>query len=150
MKLNQKSQWDEDQIVAFLGSATVPIRLSFLNDKHEPLICSLWYRYEKGVIWCASHKNSFLVKQLKNNSKISFEVSTNDYPYKGVRGQANIALVKADADKVLGQLITKYLAGSNTSLSTWLMSRSDDEYVIKITPSSINAWDFSNRMQKSE
>lgn len=149
MKLNKKSQWQEDQITAFLETAGFPIRLSFLNQANEPKICSLWFQYSDGAIWSASHKNSFLIKQLQNNQTVAFEVSTNEYPYKGVRGTAEVALSMSNADKVLDSLIKKYLGNGNSSLATWLMSRSDDEFVIKMTPTKVNAWDFSDRMQSN-
>jgi hypothetical protein len=148
MKLNAKSLWDEDQIIKFLENAEIPIRLSFLNKAKEPQICSLWYQYDNGVICCASHKNSFLIKQLKHNTNISFEVSSNEYPYKGIRGKAEIELSMINAENILGKLISKYLGSNNSKLSSWLMSRIDDEYVIKIIPTVVNSWDFSDRMEK--
>tara|TARA_R110002110_G_scaffold66978_1_gene182973 strand:- start:60474 stop:60917 length:444 start_codon:yes stop_codon:yes gene_type:complete len=147
MKLNPKSQWDENQIVAFLATSRIPIRLSFLNKANEPQICSLWYEYEDAALWSASHKNSFLINQLKHNSTVSFEISTNDYPYKGVRGKAEVELSRVNADRVLGKLIAKYLGDGNTALSSWLLGRADDEYVIRIKPTLVNSWDFSGRME---
>ena len=87
------------------------------------------------------------MNQLKNNSKVSFEISTNEYPYKGVRGKAEVELSKLNADNVLAQLIEKYLDEKNSKLASWLMSRADSEYVLKIRPSIINSWDFSGRME---
>lgn len=149
MKLNKKSQWNQNQIVTFLEQSEIPIRLSFLNAANEPHICSLWYIYDNNAIWCAAHKNSFLIDQLKLNANISFEVSSNEYPYKGVRGKAVVELTMENADKTLSELIAKYLGNNNAKLSTWLMSRADDEYVIKVVPRLVNSWDFSNRMEKS-
>jgi hypothetical protein len=100
------------------------------------------------VIWCASHRNSFLINQLKRNSRISFEISSNEYPYKGVRGKAEVELSMNNAEKILNKLISKYLGSNNAKLSAWLMSRADDEYVINITPTLVNSWDFSDRMEK--
>ena len=148
MQLNPKSPWDEPKIVQFLETSEFPIRLAFLDKANEPLICSLWYQYENGVLWCASHKKSFLVSRLKNNKKIGFEVSTNDYPYKGVRGKAEVELSMLNTESTLSTLIAKYLGSGNAQLSSWLLSRADDEYVIKITPKTVNSWDFSHRMKK--
>ena len=68
------------------------------------MICSLWFCYHDGIIWAASHKNSFLVKQLRDKPQVAFEVSTNEYPYKGVRGKARVELTTNNADKVLATL----------------------------------------------
>ena len=148
MLINKKSQWNEAQIIDFLGNTISPVRLSFLSKKQEPQICSLWYLYDDGVIWAASHKNSFLIKQLKHNDKVAFEISSNDYPYTGVRGKADVELVQSNAEHVLDKLIARFLGNSNKELAEWLMSRAADEYAIKLTPTYVNAWDFSNRMEK--
>ena len=44
---------------------------------------ALWFKFMDDSLWSASHENSYIVKQLKNNGKVSFEISTNEYPYKG-------------------------------------------------------------------
>ena len=146
MKISSKSQWDESEIRRFLNNATIPMRLSFMNKNGEPMICSLWFKFIDDSLWSASHENSYVVSQLKNNRKVSFEISTNEYPYKGVRGKAEVELSKLNADNVLAGLIDKYLDERNSKLASWLMSRADSEYVLKITPSIINSWDFSDRM----
>ena len=117
-----------------------------MNKNHEPMICSLWFKFIDDSLWSASHENSYVVSQLEKNRKVSFEVSTNEYPYKGVRGKAEVELSKLNADNVLAELIDKYLDERNSKLASWLMSRADSEYVLKITPSIINSWDFSDRM----
>ena len=147
MRVAAKSQWDEKQIVGFLKTEEIPIRLAFLDRDGSPRICSLWYQYADGVIWLASHKSSFLVSQLKESGVVSFEVSTNDYPYKGVRGKAAVELLQKGAAGVLDDLIAKYLKDGNTPLAAWLKSRARDEFAIKLTPSTVNAWDFSHRME---
>ena len=104
MKISSKSQWDESEIRRFLNNATIPMRLSFMNKNGEPMICSLWFKFIDDSLWSASHQNAYVVNQLKNNSKVSFEISTNEYPYKGVRGKAEVELSKLNADNVLAQL----------------------------------------------
>ena len=147
MKINSKSVWQRTQIDDFLTKSTMPVRISFVDSSGHPRICSLWYRYDNGAIWSASHQNAFLIKQLKKNQKVAFEISSNDYPYKGVRGKALATLVKSDAEPVLKALIAKYLGESNKKLASWLVGRADEEYAIKLVPESVNAWDFSDRME---
>ncbi|ROR97973.1 hypothetical protein EDC56_3642 [Sinobacterium caligoides] len=146
MMISDDCQWSQQEILSFLAAAKIPLRASFCNTKNEPMICSLWFKSDGITLWAASHENSYLIKQLKHNQTISFEVSTNEYPYKGVRGKATVELVKNNADAILHELIDKYLGNSNNQLATWLLSRASNEYAIKITPSHINSWDFSDRM----
>ncbi|MGK0499731.1 MAG: nitroimidazol reductase NimA-like FMN-containing flavoprotein [Oceanicoccus sp.] len=148
MKIHPKSAWSKAKIFEYLDQAKTPLRISFNNNDGYPTIGSLWYVHQDGVLWAASHKNSHIIKTLKNTQKIGFEIATNEYPYHGVRGKANITLVKYDSENVLEQVINKYLQGSNEDLSRWLMSRKSDEYSIRISPITINSWDFSGRMAR--
>ncbi|MFT6051428.1 MAG: nitroimidazol reductase NimA-like FMN-containing flavoprotein [Halioglobus sp.] len=146
MKIHPNSAWSKDTIFEYLDNANTPLRISCTGSDGYPIICSLWYIHQDGVLWSASHKNSHMVKTLRKDPKIGFEVATNEYPYHGVRGKANITLLEDSAEDILEKVIGKYLRGSNKNLSDWLMSRKADEYAIKISPITLNSWDFSARM----
>lgn len=148
MKIHPKSAWTEDKITAFLNEAKIPMRIACTGRDGFPTICSLWFFYNEGALWSASHKNSHIVKQLSANPKIGLEIATNEYPYHGVRGRGVAELIAENAGDTLQTLIEKYLGDSNASLATWLMSRVDDEYAIKVAPLALNSWDFSDRMKK--
>jgi hypothetical protein len=53
-----------------------------------------------------------------------------------------------NAQQLLEQLIQRYAINPETYLAKWLLSRSDDEYVLCISPNWLTAWDFSSRMKK--
>lgn len=146
MKIHASSPWSEEEIFSYLDRATTPIRISCDDGDGYPIICSLWFIHQDGVLWAASHQDAHIIKVLMKNPKIGFEVATNDYPYRGVRGKANITLLKGDPENILEKAIDKYLQGSNTKLSNWLLSRKQEEFAIKICPISVNSWDFSKRM----
>jgi len=148
LKIHSKSAWSEAEIIRYLDQANTPVRVSCSDADDYPIVCSLWYVHHKGELWAASHKNSHIVKVLKKNPKIGFEVATNEYPYHGVRGKADVTLHSGYAEDILEQLIAKYLKGSNKDLANWLLSRKEDEYAIKIAPVSLNSWDFSGRMTR--
>lgn len=148
MKINPKSQWNEKQIIDFLSESKIPLRLSFCDLHGHPRICSLWFKYNDGILWAASHQNAYLVRQLQQNDRVSFEVSTDDYPYRGVRGTAVAGLVSHDAGEVLQLLIDKYLGETNRTLAQWLLGRVEHEYAIRIVPTAVNSWDFSHRMTR--
>jgi nitroimidazol reductase NimA-like FMN-containing flavoprotein (pyridoxamine 5'-phosphate oxidase superfamily) len=149
MKISKKSTWTEGEIEVFLAAAKTPMRLAFNDRDGFPGVCSLWFYFDEGCFWAASHKNSHVIKMLKQSGKVSLEVATNEYPYKGVRGKANVELTTDGASAVLNRLIDRYLVDGNNKLADWLLSRVADEYVLKVTPHTLNAWDFSSRMDKS-
>ena len=49
----------------------------------------------------ATHKNSHIINVLRSNSKIGLEVATNEFPYHGVRGKANVELMDGWTSKPL-------------------------------------------------
>ncbi len=148
MKIHPSSAWSASEIESYLERADTPMRISVLGSDGYPLICSLWFVLRDGSLWAASHKNSHIVKVLEGNPKIGFEVATNEYPYHGVRGRAQVSLHEDSEENILEQLIDKYLQGTNQKLAAWLLSRKKDEYALKIVPIAINSWDFSDRMER--
>lgn len=147
MKIHSNSAWSKEEIFSYLDRAKTPIRIACNGKGGYPLICSLWFFHDDGTLWAASHKNAHIIKVLQSNAKVGFEVATNEYPYHGVRGKADIELIDDSSGDVLSELIDKYLQGSNKTLSSWLMSRSSEEWAMKIVPTFLNSWDFSNRME---
>jgi nitroimidazol reductase NimA-like FMN-containing flavoprotein (pyridoxamine 5'-phosphate oxidase superfamily) len=148
MKIHRNSAWSQQEISNYLDQTNTPLRIACNDGDGYPIICSLWFVHQDGVLWAASHKNSHIIKTLLKNPKIGFEVATNEYPYHGVRGKANVELLENEAGSILEKVIAKYLQDSNQKLGTWLMSRKKDEYAIKISPLSLNSWDFSERMEQ--
>ncbi|GAB5450959.1 MAG: hypothetical protein Hals2KO_12870 [Halioglobus sp.] len=148
MNVHSNSAWSREEIFRYLDRATTPLRISCNDDDDYPVICSLWFVHNDGVLWAASHKSSHIVKALGSSPRIGFEVATNEYPYHGVRGKADVTLLEDRTENVLEKVIDKYLQGSNTQLASWLLSRKDDEYAIRISPVSINSWDYSRRMAR--
>jgi hypothetical protein len=41
----------------------------------------------------------------------------------------------------------RYLGKRESRLAQWLLGRADEEYVVRIAPSWITSWDFSERME---
>jgi len=144
-KLNKNSAWDRQGIARFLDDAVVPLRLG-VESKNNPLIVTLWFEYRDAAIWCAAHRDSLVVKVLQDNPACAVDISTNDIPYRGVRGAGRAACLPADGAQTLDRLIERYLGGSDSQLARWLKSRQEDEVALKITPNWLTSWDFSKRM----
>jgi len=146
-KIRSNSAWDQQQIERFLDDVLIPVRLACNDKKGVPLICSLWFIYIDGVLWCATQQSASVVSFLENGPECAFEVAPESMPYKGVRGQGRVTLLPGQGAEVLQQLIDRYLGNRNSPFAEWLMSRAENEVAIKIEPEWINSWDFSGRMQ---
>ena len=147
LQIKKNSQWNENQIREYLNDTAFPMRLACLDRNGYPLVCSLWFLFKDGCLWCASHSNSYIVKLLKEDRRCSFEIGVNSPPYMGIRGQGDATLVKERAGEILVGLIKRYPVSEDSSLARWLLSRVADEYAIQIDIKQITAWDYTPRMR---
>jgi len=138
--------WDADKTEAFLDSATVPLRLSCHATGESLWMLSLWFLYREDAFWCATSANADVVDYLAEDDHVAFEISTNDPPYKGVRGNGT-ASVEPDPEKtLLRELLRRYLGGTDSELADRLLSPEREEVTIRIDPDRLYTWDFTDRM----
>jgi len=144
--IKESSKYSEAEIIEFLSTAVIPMRLACNTEKGFPLVASHWFKYQDGALYCAIHRSSLVAKLLTKDPRCGFEIAGDSVPYRGVRGQGNAALLMQNAGENLHNLILRYLGDTQSSLAKWLLSRSDEEYLVRITPTWVTSWDFSERM----
>ncbi len=137
--------WDRDRVDEFLNDACVPVRLGCRTPGDTPWIVSLWFSWD-GAINCATSANADLVDFLAHDDHVSFEVSTNDPPYKGVRGRGHAAVSADEEKRVLRSLLDRYLGGVDNSTGDRLLDPERDEVHVRIDPARLHTWDYSERM----
>jgi nitroimidazol reductase NimA-like FMN-containing flavoprotein (pyridoxamine 5'-phosphate oxidase superfamily) len=137
--------WTGAEIESFLGEARIPLRVAIQGAK-GPLIVALWYQYEKGSLWSCSPSHSFVVQALEVHSEVGFDVSTNDLPYKGVRGRCHAYCNDTESKRELEHLLRRYLGGTDNGLARWLLARPVTETVIRFDIDWLTSWDFTPRM----
>jgi nitroimidazol reductase NimA-like FMN-containing flavoprotein (pyridoxamine 5'-phosphate oxidase superfamily) len=138
--------WSIEEAEAYLTASRVPLRLACRTPTGGLWMLSLWYRYEGGAFHCATGADADIVGYLEANPGVAFEVSDNDPPYKGVRG-AGTATVERDEDKtLLESLLRAYLGGTDNELATRLLDADREEVRLRIEPSKLYTWDFTERM----
>ena len=145
--LRNSSGWTIGQIEEFLEQAVIPIRVGCLTEDGRPLVCSLWFLYEGGLIYCATQESARLVAMLEASPEVAFEIAGDDMPYRGVRGQGRATVSKADGAKTLRRLINRYVEDQETGFAHWLETRSANEVALVIEPDWLTSWDFSARMR---
>jgi len=142
---NTYGSWSGAEIETFLSETRIPLRLSFAG-KSGLLIVPVWFEYQAGRFWSCSPNDSLLVTALRDNSAVAFDVSTNDLPYRGVRGRGSARCTTAADNQALERLLQRYLAGTDNPLAQWLLNRTVAEAVIEIEITWLTSWDFSDRM----
>jgi nitroimidazol reductase NimA-like FMN-containing flavoprotein (pyridoxamine 5'-phosphate oxidase superfamily) len=139
--------WQRRQIDQYLAQTRLPIRLACVAEDGFPRVVSVWFRYAEGVFFCATHRDSQLARMVQRNPRVGFEVSTNEPPYFGVRGQGLAELSTEGGEETLRTLIDRYLGASNASLGRWLMSRGDEELLLRVETQRFYSWDYRKRME---
>ena len=117
-----------------------------LQTRSGLLIVPLWFSYRDGCLWSCSPRSSTLAKSLANHPEVAFDISTNEIPYQGVRGRALAECLTPDGTKELEELLERYLTDSDSQLARWLLSRADNEVLIRWDITWLTSWDFSSRM----
>jgi hypothetical protein len=138
--------WSEQETDEYLRTTGVPVRLACVGSDGFPRVVSLWYRYEAGDLYCVTHQSSKIASLLTADGRVGFEVSPNEPPYCGVRGQGVVTLEPLGQSPMLQQLLDRYLGDADSDLGSWLLSRSAEELLIKIQPSRLFTWDYRQRM----
>ncbi|GAA0528120.1 hypothetical protein SAMN04488066_11340 [Halorubrum aquaticum] len=143
--MNLTGPWDRSRVDEFLADATIPIRIGCRTPADDPWMVSLWFQWD-GAVHCATGADADVVDFLAADHRVSFEVSTNDPPYMGVRGRGR-ATTTADEDKrLLRSLLERYLGGTDNELSERLLRPDREEVHVRIEPERLHSWDFTGRM----
>ncbi len=146
MTIDISGAWKKTQIDQFLDDITLPIRLSCVAPDGFPRVISLWFLYREDKLICVTHQSAKLVSLLNNNNKVGFELAPDAPPYHGVRGQGIATLAPLGDDPALRALLEKYIGDLDSGFSKWLLSRSDEELIVCITPHRLFSWDYRERM----
>jgi len=137
--------WDLAQIEDFLTTTTIPVRLASAG-RSGPMVQSMWFLWRDCRLWCATQRSAVVVHRLAADPACGFEVAGDRPPYRGVRGQGRAEIIRTDGAEVLAELLHRYLGGTSSELARWLLSRTENEVAIAITPEHLSSWDFSSRM----
>lgn len=129
-----------------LRESVSPIRIACNTSRGYPLIVPLWYQLENGALWSVTHKNAKVLQHLRRDANVGFEIANNEPPYAGVRGHGTIEIISELGKTWLPRLLKRYAIRPDSTLGSLLLSRADDEVALKLTPSQMTAWDYSNRM----
>ena len=137
--------WSGAEVEAFLTETLLPLRVS-ISAASGPLIVPLWFEYQDGCLSSCSPADSLLVNSISDQPNVAFDVSTNDLPYRGVRGRGRARYETTTDSTTLAGLLTRYLGGTDSQLAGWLLNRQQPEALIEIEINWLTSWDFTERM----
>lgn len=145
--IRRSGPWSESRVREFLSATCIPMRLAANTDSGFPVVLSLWFLPQDDQILGAVHQDSRIAKRLTDDPRCAFEIAPDEPPYRGVRGQAMASLESEGAGKLLERLLDRYLGSTDSSLGRFLLSRADEELVVRLRPTWLGSWDYTQRME---
>jgi hypothetical protein len=162
--------WGPERVDAFLADAVVPVRMACRTPAGPLWMLSLWYRWEPAgdpepaadgdgggdadgdardgpALRCATSRDADVVRYLEADGGVAFEVSTNEPPYRGVRGNGTATLVPDREKALLRSLLDRYLGGTDSALARRLLDPEREEVEIRVDPGRVHSWDYAGRMR---
>ena len=130
----------------FLDDVRIPIRLACATNSGWPMVASLWFIHQDGLLYCATQESARVVAYLRNDARCAFEIAEDRPPYCGIRGQARARIDEELGPQILKKLLVRYLGDTNNDLASNLLAKSATEVAIVLEPIRIYTWDFSERM----
>ena len=141
-----RGRWSAAEVADFLDATPIPVRIATQRPNGSLWIVTLWFRYDDGVIECATSADAKIVQFLRDDPAVAVDVSTNQIPYRGIRASGR-ATIAPDEDKaVLRSLIDRYLEDRQSPLATRLLDDDREEVTIRIELDDVFSWDYSERM----
>jgi uncharacterized pyridoxamine 5'-phosphate oxidase family protein len=137
------------KMIQFLEEHHGPLRLACTSTSGWPVILSLWYLPSGEKLYCASTNSAKVISYLAKHPNCAFEVSTDNPPYVGVRGQGVASLKPQLGAAILRRLLERYLHGTTSKLARRLLQTEQLEVAIEITPRNCFTWDYTERMRNS-
>ena len=138
--------WSMPDIETFFAQAAIPMRLSVISKAGWPVVLSLWFLFEDGVLKCTSRGHSKVILFLRSNPRCGLEIAGESPPYHGVRGQGAATISKEGGAALLERLADRYIGQVETPFRKWLLAGAEEEVAITITPIRLMSWDYRNRM----
>jgi len=142
--------WSTERAEQFLRERAIPVRLACHTPGGGLWMLSLWYRYRDGHLECATGANAAVVRYLREDPAVAFEISTNEPPYRGVRGAGSVTITPDEDKDTLRSLVERYLGDTNSGLAERLLSPEREEVRLSLDIERAYTWDFSDRMQARE
>jgi hypothetical protein len=134
----------------FLEKIHIPIRIAGNTTTGWPVVVSLWFLHQDGILYCATQRKAKIVKYLKNEPRCGFEIAEDRPPYCGIRGKAIARFDESLGLEILEKLLVRYLGNKDNDLAKKLLAKSQSEVAILLEPQQIFTWDFTKRMKNLE
>lgn len=139
----------------FLAQSKSTLLLGTTNADGTPMIHPVWYYFDSAKTKLYFYTEPVLKKatNIKERSGVYFDVDSDIWPYKGVkgRGRARMITAKSEAHLLASKILSKYVRKGHPMTKAVLDKVKTGGYVIfEITPAYFTSWDYGKLASKSK
>jgi nitroimidazol reductase NimA-like FMN-containing flavoprotein (pyridoxamine 5'-phosphate oxidase superfamily) len=137
----------ESQARKFLTHSRSTLLLGTTDAGGSPMIHPVWYYFDPAKTKLYFYTEPALKKaiNIRERSQIYFDVDSDRWPYKGVKGKGNARII-ADKEESLSygrKILAKYVKRGKPFFKSVLEKMRSGGYVVfEITPAYFTSWDY--------
>jgi nitroimidazol reductase NimA-like FMN-containing flavoprotein (pyridoxamine 5'-phosphate oxidase superfamily) len=139
----------------FLTQSKSTLLLGTTNGDGTPMIHPVWYFFDSAKTKLYFYTEPALKKatNIKERSRVYFDVDSDLWPYKGVKGKGQGRMITAvsEATSLAGKILAKYVKKGHPMTKAVLGKVKTGGYVVfEITPAYFTSWDYGKLASQSE
>lgn len=145
----------ERGIRKFLAESRSTLNLATVNSDGTPTIHPVWYYFDPKKVKIYFYTEPALKKAVnvrERGKMIYFDVDSDKWPYKGVKGKGKNARIISGRDEALflgRKILTRYVKKGRPLMKNALDKIQEGGYVIiEITPAFFTSWDFAKLVRQ--
>jgi nitroimidazol reductase NimA-like FMN-containing flavoprotein (pyridoxamine 5'-phosphate oxidase superfamily) len=138
----------------FLTQSKSTLMLGTTNADGTPMIHPVWYYFDSSKTKLYFYTEPALKKatNVKMSSQIYFDVDSDKWPYKGVKGKGSARIIPAKGEALSygGKILSKYVRKGQPMIKSVLEKIKRGGYVVfEITPAYFTSWDYGKLEPKT-
>jgi nitroimidazol reductase NimA-like FMN-containing flavoprotein (pyridoxamine 5'-phosphate oxidase superfamily) len=144
----------ESEARRFLTRSRSTLILATIDADGSPMIHPVWYYFDavKTKLYFYTEPALKKATNIKRSGKVYFDVDSDSWPYKGVKGKgrARMVSVKRDAVALASKILARYVRKGNPMIESVLAKVGAGGYVIfEITPAYFTSWDYGKLVSQA-
>ena len=138
----------------FLTESRSTLLLGTTNADGSPMIHPVWFYFDSAKTKLYFYTEPALKKatNIKERSKIYFDVDSDKWPYKGVKGKGSARIITSKEETLScgAKILSKYVKKGQPMIKSVLEKMKSGGYVVfEITPAYFTSWDYAKLEPKS-
>jgi nitroimidazol reductase NimA-like FMN-containing flavoprotein (pyridoxamine 5'-phosphate oxidase superfamily) len=138
----------------FLTQSRSTLILGTTNADGTPMIHPVWYYFDSAKTKLYFYTEPGLKKaaNVKERSSVYFDVDSDIWPYKGVKGKGRARIIKAkgEALSLASRILERYVRKGQPLTKAVLEKVKTGGYVVfEITPAYFTSWDYGKLVSQS-